>query len=436
MSPRFALALLLLGWTAPEVRGQLAIHRDLIPSQTSLDRLGLERNWSGIVPLGAAGERVILISLTGDKSGDLLFAQTDQAKLHVYDARTGRYLWEANLGRSSLAAQPCSINSDSVFVTNFRTLFCLDRATGRKVWEATLESGPSSPTAADEEHVAVGLANGKLVGYTVRDHSRDKRRGFSAGTNVFNWQTQKTITGRPIAAEKVLAFGSEDGRAYVARIDPKLLLYRFLTGGAIRASMGTLGERTLLVPSTDDNLYAIDLYTAETKWIYPSGAPVNQEPLVARGEVMLLNSSGDLARINPEDGTAIWTTNIRRAQLLAVSPARVYGRSLDGDLAFIDHATGKLLAEPRDTHERAGLHLREYTLTLTNHVNDRLYFCTPTGVLLSLREQGRLEPVRLRDPDERPFGYLPEQTDEPGTPAAPVDGAAPGTEEMPTDDNP
>jgi outer membrane protein assembly factor BamB len=428
MSRYVALALLLLGWTVPAVRGQMAFTRDMVPSQMALERLGLERNWSGVVPLGPAGEKVILISLAGDRTGDMLFAQTDQAKLHAYDARTGRYLWGADLGRSSLSAQPVAINSDSVFATNFRSLFRLDRQTGRKVWDVVLESAPSSPTAADEEHVMVGLVNGKLVGYTIRDHSKDKPPGFSAATNVFNWQTRNTITGRPIPADKVVAFGSEDGRAYVAQLNPKLLIFRFLTGGAIKASMGTLGARTLLIPSTDSNFYAIDLYTAETRWIYPSGAPINQEPLVARGEIFLLNSVGDLARLNPDDGTPRWTVNIRRAQILAVSPTRIYGFSANRDLAFIDRETGKLLASPRDTTERAGLNLREFALSLTNHLDDRLFFCTPTGLLVSFREQGRLEPVKLRDPNELPFGYLPEQSDEPTPPASPSPEGTPPDE--------
>ena len=50
------------------------------------------------------------------------------------------------------------------------------------------------------------------------------------------------------------------------------MLYRFAAGGPISASMGTFGTRTLLVPSADKNLYAVDLFTAETKWTFPSGA--------------------------------------------------------------------------------------------------------------------------------------------------------------------
>jgi outer membrane protein assembly factor BamB len=428
MTRRDALTLLLAGLPAGAVRAQLGLARSSIPTRTALERVGLERNWEGFVPVSAT-ERLLLISV----AENMFFAQTDRANFHAYDAETGRYLWGTNLGRSSLNAQPASVNSDRVFTTNFRTLFCLDRRTGRTVWKVDLEAAPSSPTAADEEHVVVGLANGKLVGYTIRDHSKDKKPGRSAASNVFNWQTLKTITGRPIPADRVIAFGSEDGRAYVAQIEPKLLIFRFLTGGPIRASMGTLGTRTLLIPSMDHNLYAVDLYEGTTLWTHAAGAPIAQEPLVAEREIFLLNDEGDLASIDEETGQAKWTTSIRRGQILAVSPTRIYGRSLDGDLAYADRATGKLLALPRDTAERAGLNLRGFTLALTNHLNDRLYFATPSGYVISLREAGQLEPVPLRDPGRLPFGFLPDEEAEtpPASPAPESGETGADTDEMP-----
>jgi outer membrane protein assembly factor BamB len=425
MSRRVALALLLLGLSSTSVRAQLGLPRSTIPTRTALARVGLERAWETFVPLSTT-ERVVAISLAGvpDKEtrairATLLFVQTDHANLHAYDAETGRYRWGANLGRASLNAEGVSVNSDRVFATNFRTLFCLDLETGRTVWKATLDAAPSSPTAADEEHVVVGLASGKLSGFTVRDHSHDEKPGFSAATNAFNWQTRKPITGRPIPADRVVAFGSEDGRAYVAQIEPKLLLFRFLTGDAIRASIGTLGSRTLLVPSTDNNLYAVDLFDGTTRWTYPSGAPIDQEPLVAEREIYLLNNEGDLTSLNSENGQPLWSLNIRRAQILALSPTRIYGRSLDGDLAFVDRASGKILAMPRDTAERAGLNLREFSLALTNHLNDRLYFTTPSGFLISLHELGQHQPVPLRPAGGVPFGYIADEAPAETPPATP-----------------
>src|SRR5262249_34986156 len=84
-------------------------------------------------------------------------------------------------------------------------------------------------------------------------------------------------------------------------------------------------------------------------------------------------------------------------------------------------------ATPRDSFERAGLNLREYTVSLTNYHNDRIYLATPSGSLLCLREPGQVNPYELRDPKQPRFGILPEASEPPaGQPPARPPGAAAG----------
>ena len=51
-----------------------ALPGDLVPKRTALERLGLERQWFGVIPL-VETERLMKITL----AGDLMFAQTDYA---------------------------------------------------------------------------------------------------------------------------------------------------------------------------------------------------------------------------------------------------------------------------------------------------------------------------------------------------------------------
>lgn len=397
------LTVLVIGLIAPASRAQIPFTRDMVPTRTALTRLGLERNWMAVVPLGIAHERVLLVSQAEDK----LFAQTNLGNLHAYDAETGRYLWGTNLGSGTNVAHPPSVNSDRVIVAYNQNLLCLDKGTGREVWNATLDGLPSTATACDEEHAIVGLRNGKLVAYSIRDHSRDETPGYSAATFLWAWKTNGTLTGRPLPANQVVAFGSHDGRVYVSRIDEDTLIYRYLAGGPITASVAGYGTRTLLVPSEDHNLYAIDLFDAETRWIYPSGAPINQEPVVAGEEVLLENSQGMLTSLDPQTGGRRWELETGNASLLAASPGRVYLKSLDGDLLIVDRQTGRFIADSAATLERAGLNLRHFTLTPTNRFDDRMVFGTPSGLLVSVREAGRVQPTPLRDSNAEPFGTLP-----------------------------
>jgi outer membrane protein assembly factor BamB len=404
---------------------QVPFSNDLVPTRTALARLGLEPQWMLAVP-AVGTERLLLVSITEN----LMFAQTNHSNFYVYDAATGRSLWQARLGpRSRIEPQaevatPASANSQLVFALNYNRLFAMSRATGRIIWSKMTNAIPSSATAADEQRVMVGLSNGRLEAYygSQSKENYDIQRAatpnlapnaeiplYRMGDVAWNWMTNAKITARPIPAGRVVAFASQDGEVYVALADKQKMLYRFTSGGPISGSMATHGVRTLLVPSEDNNLYALDLYTAEPKWVYPSGAPIQQEPLVAGDDAYVVNSAGNMSALDANTGSLHWTISTHGGTLLSVGAKRVYLRSRDGDLFIVDRASGQTLANPRATHQRAGLNLRPYTLAVTNHLNDQLIFATPSGLVICLRELGQVKPLPLRDPKLPPFGFIPEE---------------------------
>src|SRR5262245_52889796 len=129
-------------------RAQMPFPRDLLPTRTSLERLGLERQWYNVIPL-VETERLIRISRTSD----LLFAQTNYARLHAFDAESGRLLWTAALGERSGLARGVAANSFAGFVANANHLFALDRGSGRPTWKTNLGTHPTSHHAPDQPHV-------------------------------------------------------------------------------------------------------------------------------------------------------------------------------------------------------------------------------------------------------------------------------------------
>lgn len=417
MSRRLALACLALTLAVGTARAQVPFGRDAIPSRRSLSRINMDMQWSGVVPLGGA-ERVIELSI----ESRMLFAQTNQANFYAFDAETGRYLWGAHLGKITPHAEPASVNSTTVFVTNGNSLFALDRRTGGQVWRQDLTDIPSSATNADEGRVMVGLESGKLA-------------TFDAKTGAVKWniQTNDKVASRPLLAGRLVAFGSDDRKLYVSSIDAPKLLWRFATGGPIDAPLGYHGVRTLLVPSTDKNLYAVDLFTGDLKWTFGTGSAVKQEPIVVDDDVYVVNVDGLLSAIDVNTGDLRWTVSTLGGRTLAVSGTKVYLESHDGDLFVVDRRSGKILIDPATTFGRAGVNLRNYTLGPTNRLDDRLYLGMTSGLILCLREIGQVTPRMIRDPKAKPFGYIPPEgypdTSVPPTPtpaADPAAAAAPG----------
>jgi len=175
------------------------------------------------------------------------------------------------------------------------------------------------------------------------------------------------------------------------------------------------------------NLYAVDLLTGDLFWSYASGAPIDQEPLVADDDIFVVNKNGLLSSLDYKTGSPKWTSQTHKGRLVSVGAKRIYLESHDGDLFMIDRESGKLVASAGSTAGRIGLNLREFEFGPTNRENDRLYFATGSGLVICLRETGRIQPHPLRDPKAKPFGYVPPEGAAPG-PAAilvkPTEGAA------------
>jgi len=415
MTRRIVLGWAFLALLGTAARAQIPISRDMIPTRTALGRVGLERHWMAVVPMEPT-EKLIEISM----ADNLVFAQTDAAMFHTFDAETGRRLWSTHLKYPAADVFPASANSRMVFVSNSNYLYALDRSTGRTVWTENLMTLPSSPTACDEERVMVGLSTGLLRAFSL--YQRDEKGLVvkdSAGQPIlagrarfaWNWQTSGPLTSRPVPAGRLVVFGGSDGRAYVALSETPKMVYRIAAEGPISAPISTYGTRTFFVPSADKNVYSVDLFSATVMWTFASGAPVLQEPLVAGTDVYVSNTAGQLSAVQVNTGSPRWSTPTHGGRIMAVSPKRLYLESQDDDLFIIDRGTGQIVFQPRDTYSRAGLNLRAYDLSLTNTSNDRLYMASKKGLIFSLREVGQTQPQPLRDPKAPPFGTIsPEGT--------------------------
>jgi hypothetical protein len=438
MSRRILWGWVLVALVGGSAHAQVTVTRAQIPTRSALSRLELERHWMAAVPTNAT-EKLIRISI----ADNLLFAQTDHANFYLYEAETGRLIWATTLGSRTGTAQPASANSRMVFVTNANMLYTLDRNTGRTVWTENLHAIPTSPTACDEDRVMVGLDTGMLRAFElferddkglIKKDLRDQPIVASRALFAWNWQTGGgPMTSRPLPAGRLVAFAGRDGRAYVALAATPTMIYRIATGGEIDASMASHGTRTLLIPSADKNLYAVDLFTADVKWTVSTGSPVMQEPLVSDNDTYVMNAAGVLTAIDVPSGRTRWSVPTHEGRLLSVGKTRIYLETPDGDLFIVDRRTGQMLADPRTTYSRAGLNLRDYDLTLTNRLNDRIYLATSDGLIVALREMGQLRPRPLHDPAAKPFGYIPPEGIPEENPAlAPLPGAVePGAEPAP-----
>jgi outer membrane protein assembly factor BamB len=406
------------GWA----KAQMPFPRDLLPPRRALERLGLERQWFTVIPL-LETERLLRISRTAD----LLFAQTSYARLHTIDAESGRLLWTAELAERTGFARGATANAFAVFATNANILYALDRGSGRRIWTYNLDTIPTSTPACDNSRVMVGMTNGLLVGLSLKKvDPRGNETILPAPLPLWKWHAGTALATRPLPAENVVAWGGGDSKVYCVMAAEATPVWRFATGGAIGEGLAGYGNHILLVPSADFNLYAIDLFSGNALWTFPSGAPISQEPMVAESDLYVINKAGNLSSLDPSSGEVRWTTSTQGGRTAAISATKVYLRSENLDLFTVDRATGRMVIDPSETYLRAGLNLREYDLDIVNRFSDRISFATSSGLIICLREAGQIQPKPLRDPKAAPFGYVPPEGIKATPPAAPA--AEPGAE--------
>ena len=143
------------------------------------------------------------------------------------------------------------------------------------------------------------------------------------------------------------------------RADPS---FRFATGGPIGEGLAGYGTRTLLIPVRRQQPLRRRLVDSHSLWTFASGAPIDQEPLVADQDIYVVNQAGLPEPPRPVD---------RRAALDDVDPGRPAGGGQpDQDLSPLVqprpvHRRSQDrpdVVDPGETHVRAGLNLREYDL--------------------------------------------------------------------------
>ena len=178
---------------------QMPFPGDLVPNRTALERLGLERQWFGVIPL-VETERLMKITL----AGDLMFAQTDYAIVHAFDAESGRLLWSAQLGERTGFARGVTANSFAVYLTNANYLHALDKKTGRRIWQHNLGTIPTSTPACDDDLLMVGMTTGKLTTFRLKqtDDEREQIDPCETGRGLDlahgRPDSHPTVAGRPV----------------------------------------------------------------------------------------------------------------------------------------------------------------------------------------------------------------------------------------------
>ncbi|MDW8058998.1 MAG: serine/threonine-protein kinase [Thermomicrobium sp.] len=121
----------------------------------------------------------------------------------------------------------------------------------------------------------------------------------------WSFQTDDEIRGSPARADRLIVFGSYDGRIYALERDSGLLRWRFSTGRGI-ATTPLYADGSFVVGSDDGAVYCLAVEDGALRWRYRTAGPVRSSPALAGRVVVFGSDDRFLYALDLETGTPLW----------------------------------------------------------------------------------------------------------------------------------
>ena len=134
-------------------------------TQPELDPYGLQRVWFYQLGLHSANAQILDVLLEGGQ----LFVATSDAKLHVFDSETGRWLWTRSIGSRDIPLTKPAVNSRVVAIHNNLEVFIFNRNTGKQLLRIPLPNAASAPCEVSEHYLYVPMVNQTMLVYALRE---------------------------------------------------------------------------------------------------------------------------------------------------------------------------------------------------------------------------------------------------------------------------
>lgn len=226
--------------------------------------------------------------------GFLLFS-TDQGLLYCLDGGEQKIVWKF-AAQEPLGCPP-ALDSDSVFVWDKKnTLYALD-ISGRLNWKKRIEGVFTSEITVHQTRLYVGTEEGELLALDQK-----------SGDVLWRFKTGGPIRARAVVFEEEIILGSADGNLYFLDFSGRQRGVVAI-GSPIRVPP-LVDDRRIFLGAEDFMVRSIDLKTKKTKWKVKLGGRVLSPPRTDDKRLLFIASNSVLHCLNKKRGDILWWRNI------------------------------------------------------------------------------------------------------------------------------
>ena len=271
-----------------------------------------------------------------------VFVGSETGDLYALDVATGETRWTFDTGWPVRRAP--TVVGGRVFVGAgvspvgalsgpIGAVYALDAASGDLLWEARIPAVDSSPTVVNGT-VFVGDSDGLV-------HALSAASGGSLWTAEV--AADSAVRSSPTVVDGTVLVGGQAG-VYALDVVTGDTRWLFETEQAVRSSP-TVADGRVVVGRIDGSVSAVTAATGEERWTTELGPrPVRSSPTVADGQVFVGSNNVGVHALDLETGDRVWRDNTDRA--VTSSP------TVAGDTLYVGGQDGNLHAFGVETGDR------------------------------------------------------------------------------------
>jgi outer membrane protein assembly factor BamB len=243
-------------------------------------------------------------------------------RLFCLDAATGKKLWEFAT-ESHTESTPCVGDGKVFFGAGDDGLYALDIHTGEKLWQYPVGHIDSNPT----------FHSGRVYAGSGLSRKNDRKMIFcldaNTGKEVWTHATEYSAYGSPLVTRKHLYCGTGNGNYSVDKppIAGTVVCLDAATGQQVWerplpnsvVAKPANDRKNVYVGCRDGSCYALDRKTGEVRWERKMGSPVLAAPAVKLSSesgsgqaVYVASENGLIASLSPATGEPFWQFDLAK----------------------------------------------------------------------------------------------------------------------------